>query len=290
MTDLALGTYRCRDIPRAAAHAVTRGATWIDTAPNYLSGEAHTKLAPILKRHPTVRISTKTGIFTRLEGEEAARKRILTHDQAATGRSLRPDFLRWQTDRSLTALGRADLVFVHNPPGRTALRDAFTVLEEYACDGRIGGYGVATWTGFDTRAFTVAELLELARESTGGPEHHLKAVQFPVSLVKARPIALALAGRGPLVEADAHGLSVFASAPLHGGELTGLVTPELARLIGPGLTPAQAALHVVASTPGVTRVLLSTDDPAHWDAALHTFALEPLPGSSLRKVLDVLGT
>ncbi|MFF3326509.1 hypothetical protein [Streptomyces sp. NPDC002889] len=162
-------------------------------------------------------------------------------------------------------------------------------MEEYAAAGRIGGYGVATWRGLDTGAFSVVELLALAREAAGRGEHHLRAIQLPVSLVMARPIILTLDGRGPLVQARASGLSAFVSSPLHGGELPGMVTAQLAHLIEPGLTPAQAALRVVASTPGVTRVLLGTHNPAHWDAARDTLALPPLAPSALRKVIDVLG-
>ncbi|KJY37086.1 aldo/keto reductase [Streptomyces katrae] len=296
-TELALGTYHCRDIPRAAAHAVARGAHWIDTAPNYRAGRAHTQLAAVLTQHPQVKVSTKTGFFGKDEATAAVAEGILTWHQAAAGHSLTPEFLRWQTSRSLDLLGRADLVFVHNPEHarldrkelHQRLREAFIVLEDFAHTGRIGGYGVATWSGLDTAEFSVTELLALAREAAGG-HHHLHAVQLPVSLVMARPISLALDGRGPLVQARAAGLDVFASSPLHGGQLPGMVTAELAEVIEPGLTPTQAALRIVASTPGVTRVLLGTSNPAHWDAAQQTLALDPLPPSTLRKVLDVLGT
>ncbi|USY20688.1 hypothetical protein NE857_03255 [Nocardiopsis exhalans] len=47
------------------------------------------------------------------------------------------------------------------------LRSAFVVLEELYASGAIGGYGVSTWSGFDTGAFTVAELLRLAEEAAG---------------------------------------------------------------------------------------------------------------------------
>ncbi|MEW2516383.1 hypothetical protein [Streptomyces sp. NPDC046870] len=58
------------------------------------------------------------------------------------------------------------------------------------------GYGIATWAGLEEEAFTVGELLALAAEVTGGAEHHLVAVQMPVSLVMITPIAQALHGRG----------------------------------------------------------------------------------------------
>ncbi|MFE7838720.1 hypothetical protein ACFU53_22510 [Streptomyces sp. NPDC057474] len=96
-------------------------------------------------------------------------------------------------------------------------------------------------------------LLALAGEVAGGQQyHHLVAVQMPVSLVMMTPIVQALRGRGPLPAAAGAGLRVMASAPLHGGELPGMVGQELADLIRPGLTPAQACVLSVASCPGVT--------------------------------------
>ncbi|MBB3080899.1 hypothetical protein FHS41_007453 [Streptomyces violarus] len=51
------------------------------------------------------------------------------------------------------------------------------------------------------------------------------------------PITQALHGGGPLPAAASAGLQVMASAPLHGGELPGMVDQELADLIRPGLPP-----------------------------------------------------
>ncbi|MEV7069167.1 hypothetical protein AB0N97_41430 [Streptomyces collinus] len=141
------------------------------------------------------------------------------------------------------------------------------VLEEAAAAGRVAGYGVATWAGLEEEAFTVGELLALAAEAAGG-QHHLVAVQMPVSLVMMTPIVQALDGRGPLPAAVGAGLRVMASAPLHGGELPDMVDQELADLIRPGLTPAQACLLTVASCPGVTDVLIAASSTPHWrDAA-----------------------
>ncbi|WP_327065466.1 hypothetical protein [Kitasatospora sp. NBC_01302] len=120
--------------------------------------------------------------------------------------------------------------------------------------------------------------------------HHLRAVQLPISLVHLAPVAQALDGHGPLADAAAAGLEVFASAPLHGGEIPGMVTPELSELINPGWAPAEVALAVVASAPGVKRVLLSTRNPEHWKQAAEAVGRPPLSRDVLRRVVDVLGT
>ncbi|MER6528451.1 hypothetical protein [Streptomyces sp. NPDC001508] len=185
-------------------------------------------------------------------------------------------------------------MFVHNPEHaglcRTelhpALREVFTVLEEFAAAGRVGGCGVATWSGFQHDAFSVSELLGLAIEVAGSGEHHLRAVQQPVSLV--------MAGRSPLPSmagaprpGRAAGLITFGSSPLHGGELPGLVTYGLAEFIRPGASPGTACLLVAASCPSLDVVLLSAGTAPHWAVAKATIAA-PLDPGRLRKVTDVL--
>nr|WP_123563446.1 aldo/keto reductase [Kitasatospora cineracea] len=294
---LGLGTYRCHDVAEAAVRAASRGADWVDTAPNYGGGRAEAALALVLAAYPDLRVSTKAGFVPPGAGRTGVRAGALSAGAAERGHCLAPDYIAWQVARSRRVLGRIpDVVFLHNPEhdcqedeiaGR--LHSAFLALEE-ACNQRvINSYGVSTWRGFSSGLFDVPALLELATKA-GGPQHHLRAVQLPVSLIHLGAVAQALDGHGPLVDAPAAGLEVFASAPLHGGEIPGLVTRELTDLISPGSTPAQAALAVVASTTGVGRVLLSTGNPEHWAQAADAVGRPPLSPGVLRRVVDVLGT
>lgn len=298
--DLALGTYRCRAIPEAAACAAASGARWVDTAPNYATGQAQILLAPALSAHPSLNVSTKTGYFTAATGADAVNAGVLTEDEAAAGHSLAPDYVRWQTGCNRAQLGRdrLDLVLLHNPerahPGdrqalHQAIRDAFEVLEEEVAAGHVTGYGVATWAGLHEEAFTAGELLALAVEAAGG-QHHMVAVQLPVSLVMMTPITQALHGRGPLPPSVDAGLRVMASAPLRGGELPGMVDQELTDLIRPGLTPAQACVLAVASCPGVTNVLLAASSAPHWKEAADAVAHPSLSTAQLREITGVLAS
>ncbi|WP_426570379.1 aldo/keto reductase [Streptomyces canus] len=277
------------------------GAQWIDTAPNYATGRAQTLLAPALAAHPSLRASTKAGYFTAAVGADAVNAGVLTEDQVLAGHSLAPAYVRWQTRRNREQLGRErlDLVLLHNPERahlsdrlalHRAIQQAFVVLEEEVAAGHVAGYGVATWAGLQEEAFTVGELLALASEAAGGTEHHLVAVQLPVSLVMMTPIVQALHGRGPLPAAADAGLRVMASAPLHGGELPGMVDQELADLIRPGLTPAQACVLTVASCPGVTDVLLAASGAPHWTEAADAVAQPSLTAAQLREITDVLAS
>ncbi|MFB7457102.1 hypothetical protein [Streptomyces sp. NPDC056188] len=134
----------------------------------------------------------------------------------------------------------------------------------------------------------MGELLALAAEAAGG-QHHLVAVQLPVSLVMMTPITQALHGRGPLPAAAA-GLRVMASAPLHGGELPGMVDQELADIIRPGLTLAQACVLAVASCPGVTHVLIAASSAPHWGEAVDAVAQPSLTVAQLREITGVLAS
>ncbi|MDH6704812.1 aryl-alcohol dehydrogenase-like predicted oxidoreductase [Kitasatospora sp. MAA19] len=294
---LGLGTYRCLDVAEAALMAASSGAGWVDTAPNYAVGRAEMSLAVVLAAYPDLCVSTKVGFVPAGAGHIGVRAGALSPADAEGGHCLTPDYITWQLARSRLMLGRVpDLVFVHNPEhscpdgeitGR--LSNAFLALEEACSQQIISAYGVATWRGFSSGLFDVPTLIELATKA-GGPDHHLWAIQLPVSLVHLAPVAQALDGHGPLADALAAGLEVFASAPLHGGEIPGLVPPELSELITPGKTPAETALAVVASAPGVKRVLLSTGNPEHWMRAAEAVGQPPLSPDVLRRVVDVLGT
>ncbi|MFK0290027.1 aldo/keto reductase [Streptomyces sp. NPDC090442] len=286
-----------RAVSRAARTALAAGSPWVDTAPNYAHGQAHEELHPVLREHPTVRVATKTGFFTGDQGCAALDAGVLPRKEAFARHSLQSGFVRWQTERSLAALGRVDLVFVHNPEhhghglDHAALlwrvREAFAVLEGFAHAGRIGGYGVATWSGLTSGAFSVPELLVLARQAAGSSEHHFTGLQMPVSLIMDAPITKALNGGGPLVQAKDAGLITFGSAPLHGGELLGAMAPELVNLIRPGLSAAAAALLAAGSCPGLDVVLTSASTREHWDDAAKALAA-PLTAQELRKVTDEL--
>jgi aryl-alcohol dehydrogenase-like predicted oxidoreductase len=294
---LGWGTHRVPHIAITAPAIADAGCDWIDTAPNYAHGNAHTELAPLLAVHPEISISTKVGCLPRALAAGALAAGVIDNEAAASGHSIKADYVRWQTERSRRDLGRTRLnvMFLHNPDQFLTDRDeltaalitAFAALEAAACDHVIGGYGVATWTGFAEGAFTVAELLDYATRAAGGHTHHLNTIQLPVSLVNSDPLAAALDGRGPLADAAEAGIQTFISAPLHGGELPALIDQELADLIAPGLTPAQTALAILTGAPGIDRVLISTSNTAHWKDA-HRALSTKVSRSTARKVIDVL--
>ncbi|WP_106402582.1 aldo/keto reductase [Actinocorallia populi] len=299
MTALGLGTYRCRDVAVAARVAIAAGVTAIDTAPVYAHGTAHEQLARILPHHPEVRVFTKVGHMTRTQAQTARRMGTITDQEAARCHSISPAYIDHRIAANIAELRRKrlDLLYLHNPEHDahhdrarllTQMARAFEVCEQSVHAGQITGYGIATWSGFTDGAFTVRELISAARDAAGSSDFHLKAIQLPVSLVHIRPVAEALRSAGPVTQAAEAGLEVWASAPLSGGELTDMVTEDLAARISPGSSPVVAALSVVASTPGVTGALLSASTTAHWQDALTAFRRPPITPPHLREVCRVL--
>lgn len=299
MAVLGLGTYRCRDVTAAARAAITAGVTVIDTAPVYARGSAHAQLAGLLPDRPGLRISTKAGHMTRHQARAARRAGLITSEEAAACHSIAPAYLRNRITANITEMGRRqlDLLYLHNPEhgahgDRSRLLEritqAFTIFEEAAHQGDIAAYGIATWSGFTSGAFTVQDLVTAAQRAAGSTRTHLRAIQLPVNLIELTPVAEALHGAGPVAEASGAGLEVWASAPLNGGELLDLVTADLAEFISPGSSHVAATLAVVASTPGLTGALLSASTAAHWREALSAFQRPAIPLPHLQDICRVL--
>ncbi len=298
VAELALGTYRCRNLANLLPSAVHAGtATWFDTAPNYhnKNGDLETQLGTALRPHPDARVSTKVGLIAEPHRGDALRAGVITAEEAEAGYSLSSRYIGWQTARSNFLLRRRpEVVFVHNPehgnPTPAELTDrlleAFEALEDSCANNLIRSYGVATWNALHDGTLTIQRLLDLAHE-VAGRRHHLRAVQLPVSLVMNRPLLDAVEGRGVLVDAQQAELDVFASAPLHGGELLDIVNRRIARKILPGHTPLQLLLGSIAATP-VRRILLSASTYAHWSIAARSLAEAHLSSDDLHKVLHAL--
>lgn len=296
MTLLGLGTYRSRDAAHSASIAASAGCPLIDTAPVYGTGTHQASIAPVLRDHPHVRVSTKVGYMTAHQAWVSLNAGALSEEEAHLQHSIDPTYVRHRVSKSCAELQRTpDVVYLHNPEHHSdergdlhqRIRAAFAVLEELRDFGAIKGYGVATWSGYETGAFAVTDLLDLAKEAAGTPFNGLSAIQLPVSMVKIASVRQSLAGSGPIAQADEAGLEAWASAPLHGGELVPLIRPQLAEAVQPGANRVEAALKFAASAPGLTGVLISTTVSAHCQEAAAAVR-EPLPAHRLKDLCDLL--
>ncbi len=287
----------------ALVAAVSLGTNVIDTAINYRAQRSERVVGMALAaliaegelQRDEIVVCTKGGYIPfdghypqdpgRYVHDTYVRSGLLTvQDVVAGSHSLAPRYLLDQIERSRKnlRLSTIDVYYLHNPETQlsavdretfhTRMAGAFRVLERAVEQGKIGCYGVATWSGFrlepSAREYlSLADLVELAARDIGNG-HHFRAVQLPVNLGMTEAFALQNQRvgdhLGSLVEsADALGVTVVASGALLQGQLARRL-PEILEQAMAGLdTDAQRALQFVRSTPGITSALVGMRQRAH---------------------------
>lgn len=320
VSSLGIGTYlgpatEAADETYAAAlqAALAGGINLIDTAINYRGQRSERMIGRVLAASPLPReqvfVCTKAGFVP--EGMSLPAGLIRPGDLVAGCHSMSPVFLAHQLQTSLDNLGleAVDVFYLHNPETQQAelsreefyrrVQAAFVVLEKMADQGRIGSYGIATWSGLRVPP-DAADYLDLNRmvaiaRSLAGEAHHFRFVQMPYNL--GMPEAYALLNQtvekppyvSPLNAAFRLGLHTIASASLMSGHLHSL--PDDARsylqpFLPAGSSDAELALQFVRSTPGITSGLVGMAQPEHVTANLRAAAVAPSPPAQVGRLLQ----
>jgi aryl-alcohol dehydrogenase-like predicted oxidoreductase len=317
LSSLGIGTYLGRDdaatdalYARSVRRALQMGINVVDSAINYRNQRSERAVGVALRESGVPRdqivLCTKGGYLpfdggrphdTRAYLEETFIKPgILRADEIVGGcHSLAPRFLDDQVERSRRNLGVAciDLYYLHNPETQLGevpraefgrrLRAAFEALERACSEGRLGGYGTATWKGYRLPAdeeehLSLAEVLAAAREA-GGAQHHFRAIQLPFNLEMNDAATLRNQGERTLLEAarDA-GLVVFASASMLQGRLAQQMPQSVRDQLAGLVTDAQRALQFARSSAGVTCALVGMKTLAHVEENAALSRIAPLTG------------
>lgn len=295
----------------AVGHALAHGINLIDTAINYRCQRSERAVGRALREavdsgiaaREEIVLCTKGG-YIPLDGQaprdrgeydaylatEYFERGIMTpEDVVAGGHCLAPGYLASQVVRSREnlAVEAIDVYYLHNPEqqlealDRNAfldrMRAAFTFLEERARQREIGAFGCATWNGFRALPGTrghldLATLVDIARE-TGGPGHHFRVIQLPISLMMTEAVRVPTQrlpdGRVvPLLHAAAElGVSVVASASLLQAQLASGLPAQLHEAFPELSTDAQRALAFVRGLP-LSAALVGMRSAAHIDENL----------------------
>jgi aryl-alcohol dehydrogenase-like predicted oxidoreductase len=281
----------------AAEAAVKGGVNLLDTAANYRFQRSERALGEAVKRlvaagtpRETLVVCTKGG-YLAFDGAvppdpkawfEATfvKPGVADYTDIIDGvHCMAPRYLAHQVRQSLANLGveRIDVYYLHNPESqlrlltpqafRKRLVAAFAQLEGEVAAGRIGAYGVATWSGFRTAEgqggyLALNDVAAAAREAAGG-EPHFGFVQLPYNLAMTEALTLQNQGGHAFLRAAAElGLGVVTSAALLQGQVLGKI-PDSLRATLSAQTDAQAALQFARSAPGVLTALVGMSNPAH---------------------------
>lgn len=331
VSSIGIGTYLGEhddqtDIEYQAALrvALLGGINLIDTAINYRFQRSERCIGRVLGelvgsgelRREEVVVATKGGYIT-FDGTLPANPRewfnevylkpgIIGPGELVEGsHCMTPRYLERMLAMSLENLGleSVDIYYLHNPEtqlgavGRkeflARVRPAFELLEAKAAEGKIGVYGVATWSGFrvapqDASYLSIAELAGIARE-VGGTEHHFRVIQMPYNL--AMPEAFTVInqatpdGEGsPLAAAGAMNLAVCASASLLQGRLAKGLPPVVAEAMAGLTNDGQRAIQFVRSMPGINVALVGMKTVGHVRDCLAAASHPPAPREALMKL------
>lgn len=312
MSSIALGTYSIHGLLSSVVQeALAKACRVIDTAPNYRHGQAQKELAQAFKNAldtgklnslEEIRVLSKVGFFSEKRGADFHKQGLISSEDAIAGHSLSPAYVRTQVLKTLDELELPiiDTLFLHNPEKRFTLETpeqalqkiqlAFEVLEDFCSQGLIKNYGVATWSGFEEQnalpVFTLSELLKTAR--TVCTNHHFRAIQLPLSLVKLDAVAAYFGKTGPIYTAVQEGIEIFGSSPLHGGQLPPLVNTALLQRIDPSLMPAKACLLFAKSIPGVHAIFTSPSSLEQLTQSLEVSSMPPLSEDTLQSLVQLL--
>jgi methylglyoxal reductase len=292
---------------RAIQASIDAGVNLIDTAPAYGWGRSERVVAAAIKgRRDEVVLATKCGLITGDERGSAAGE----YDGKPLRRSLRPDTIREEIERSLTRLetDRIDLYQTHwpaIPPDKTPIGDTMACLMALRDEGKIRAIGVSN-----------VSFAELEENRAAGD---VSSDQFRYSMLMREP------EKDILAYCREHTVATLTYMSLEQGLLTGKVgmdrrfgsgeirgnenwnpwfKPEnrrkvLAMLAGwKDLTEkydcslAQLVIAWTAAQPGVTHVLVGArrTDQALENAAAGGLTLEEGDLERIRRDAEALGT
>lgn len=304
------------------AEAVRNGCNVLDTASSYRAQRSEIALGRALAdlvtkgecRRDEVVVMSKGGFISYyFDAPDDPVEYIYRHlirpgiaepDDLAGGiHCMAPNFLSQQIAYSLrnTGLRMIDIYFVQNPEMqlpfvdratfRRRLQLAFARLEEEVASGRISWYGIATWEALRRPPIaadymSLENVLRLAVE-VAGPDHHLRAVQLPVSVamteaatLRNQPVRNSLLTA--LSAAQTLGLTVFVSAALGQGQSVNRSAEPLAEAFPEVAGSVSRALQFVRSLPGVTSALFGSLQLEHVREILQLAGHRPAPRRALR--------
>ncbi len=183
------------------------------------------------------------------------------------------------------------------------LREAFAYFETQVAAGRIGAYGVSSNTCTsaegDSDATSLARMLAAA-EAAGGRGHHFKVLQLPMNLIESGAVFERNSDGGTVLDlAAARDIGVLVNRPLNaiaGRHMMRFAAPlerQASPMLDPVLPPerrseslSRKTLHVLASTPGVSCILLGMRRPAWVADALPVMSWPPLPPDTVRAAFE----
>jgi len=331
MSSIGIGTYLGRVdeetdrlMLQAVVDAIANGINVVDTAINYrhqrserVVGQAINEVINqgIANREGLV-ICTKGGFVphpNRVEWFKATyvdppETSISMADLAQQRHCMHPDYIRDQLNRSLDNLGveTIDIYYLHNPEEQLShvspeifykqLEASFIVLEEAVAAGKIGAYGLATWSAFRVTPnhkahIDLAKAQAIAQSVSPQGESHFKFIQLPLNLLMLEGATLATqtidgCQMPALQAAEQLNIAPVASAAIAQGKELEQMLPLLTSNSEERLVIGQQALQFTRSVPGLSTALVGMKQPEHVAENLELVPLPILQPTAIESLLN----
>ena len=264
--------------------AIHGGVNVIDTSLNYRNQRSEKNIGAALARmnaagqlqREEILVCTKAGYLVPNAIPAAPLK---SGELVANLHSMAPAFLEDQLERSRQNLGleTIDVYYLHNPETQLKhfsedefyqrVHAAFEQMEKFCEQGKIAYYGIATWDGLrKDRQLSLERFTQVALE-VGGPLHHFRFAQMPLSLAMTEAFSLPTQSLSSVPTNALHcavrmGLTAIGSASIMQSRLASGLPDHVREKLGMQ-TDAQRALQFSRSTPGVVVSLAGMGSPAH---------------------------
>ncbi|MDA4122745.1 MAG: aldo/keto reductase [Thaumarchaeota archaeon] len=323
LSSLGFGTYlgesdaeTDRLVEEAAYQSMASGAVnVIDTAINYRMQRAERSVGRAIARivgegtvkRDSLLVCTKNGYLTSdadvtadfwsyIQRELIKPGKLKIDEIAGEVHSMALPFLRDQLERSLANLGleSVDVMYLHNAAESwlpeigyrrflERLADVFSYYEKERARGRLGYYGLATWTCFrvpkgEREHVNLDDVVEVAKNAAiGGKEHGFRFIQVPFNpgMNEALELRNQRIADDPLTTFGAAkrlDVGVFTSAPFGEGRLLGHKrVPQLEGSIALSLLQFSRS-----ASPGIIATLVGQKDEAHVRENLRIAQIQPL--------------
>lgn len=299
--DLVMGAIR---------QSIREGINVVDTAANYRRGRGEACVGRALResiqagdvQRNQVIVCTKAGylptpadeFLQTYEGKDG----IGAEDLVGGNHCLHPSYLRDRIDKSLNILGvdKIDVFYLHNPEAQLShidraafdvrLMAAFEAMEEAVSDGKIGCYGLATWSAFrasptDQTYISIAGAKALAKKAAGEGGDSFKVIQMPLALSMPEAISRPTQWVGDvtvpaIAAARLLGMTVVASGSIGQSKIPPM-NAQLQKWLGAEFSSdQQRALQFTRSASGLTTALVGMKSPAHVSENLDVVKCAPL--------------
>lgn len=298
LSKIAIGTFKgepgetvSNEYKHAIKKSIANGINVIDTAINYRYTDSEIAVGEVIRELVDSKTIERDDVFIATKGGFMGNRYhwpLHSEDEIKNKHSIRPGYIKHclNTSYKNLKLKTIDLYFLHNPEIAlnyldqeefySLLLQNFVMLEDEVRQGRIRGYGLATWPGLrldpeNKNYIDLNKVLEIAKIAANYKQHNFVGVELPINVLMNEglvyPNQIHNGKLVPVVEfAENNGLKIFTSNSVMYGQDTDRINAHYN--FDYNLSSPQKSLLLLKSIPGITSAIVGMKNSANVDSAI----------------------